>query len=41
MIAIDFTEEDIEALDYERYHHPHPKVQKDGGALAQTPRLTA
>ena len=33
MIAIDFTEEDIEALDYERYHHPHPKVQRKMEAL--------
>ena len=42
MIAIDFTEEDIEALDYERYHHSSSEgAAKDGGALAQTPRLTA
>ena len=33
MIAIDFTEEDIEALDYERYHHPHPRVQRKMEAL--------
>ena len=38
MIAIDFTEEDIEALDYEPSSEG---AAKDGGALAQTPRLTA
>ena len=33
MIVIDFTQEDIEALDYQRYHHPHPKVQRKMEAL--------
>lgn len=28
MIRIEFTSEEIDALEYERYHHPHPKVQK-------------
>ncbi len=28
MINIDFTPAEIEALNYERYHHPHPKVQQ-------------
>lgn len=28
MKAADFTDEDIERLAYERYHHPHPRVQK-------------
>ncbi len=28
MIRIDFLEEEREALHYERYHHPHPRVQK-------------
>jgi len=28
MIKITFTEEDKRILDYERYHHPHPFVQK-------------
>jgi len=28
MITIEFTPEEIEALEYERYHHPDPKVQK-------------
>ena len=28
MIKINFSQEEIEALHYERYHHPHPKVQK-------------
>ena len=33
MIVIDFTQKDIEALDYLRYHHPHPKVQRKMEAL--------
>jgi transposase len=28
MLKIDFTQEDIDQLHYERYHHPHPLVQK-------------
>ena len=28
MLKINFTEEDIKKLHYERYHHPHPLVQK-------------
>jgi transposase len=28
MIRIEFTEQQIEALNYERYHHPHPRVQQ-------------
>jgi transposase len=28
MIQIEFTEEDLKALNYERYHHPHPSVQR-------------
>lgn len=28
MIQVEFTEQMIEALKYERYHHPHPKVQQ-------------
>jgi transposase len=27
MIRIEFTQEMIDELNYERYHHPHPKVQ--------------
>ena len=27
MLDIDFTPEDIDALHYERFHHPHPRVQ--------------
>src|SRR4051794_24941030 len=27
MIAIDFTPQDIDALHFERFHHPHPRVQ--------------
>jgi len=27
-MEIEFTETDRQALDYERYHHPHPKVQR-------------
>jgi transposase len=33
MIRIDFTPEEIKALDYQRYHHPHPKVQRKMEAL--------
>jgi transposase len=33
MIKINFTQEEIEALDYERYHHPHPRVQRKMEAL--------
>ena len=28
MILISFTEEERQALNYERYHHPHPHVQR-------------
>lgn len=28
MIALEFSEADIDALDYERYHHPQPQVQR-------------
>ncbi len=28
MIKIEFTAEEIDALEYERYHHPDPKAQK-------------
>ena len=28
MIKLDFTEEEIKERDYQRYHHPHPRVQK-------------
>ncbi|MHC4736419.1 MAG: IS630 family transposase [Planctomycetota bacterium] len=28
MITIEFTQANIEALEYERYHHPEPRVQK-------------
>jgi len=28
MIRIEFTPEQIDELDYERYHYPHPKVQR-------------
>ena len=33
MIYINFKPEDIKVLDYERYHHPHPKVQQRMHAL--------
>jgi len=33
MIKIEFTEEEMKALDYERYHHPHPRVQREMEAL--------
>lgn len=33
MIRIDFTAEEIENLNFERYNHPYPKVQKKMEAL--------
>jgi len=33
MIRIEFTEEEIQTLNYERYHHPHPRVQRKMEAL--------
>ncbi|PXF61613.1 MAG: hypothetical protein C4B59_03430 [Candidatus Methanogaster sp.] len=33
MIEIEFTEEEIKALEYGRYHHPHPRVQRRMKAL--------
>lgn len=33
MIQISFSEEDKEALNYERFHHPHPQVQRRMEAL--------
>lgn len=33
MIKIEFTEEEIKGLKYERYHHPHPRVQRKMEAL--------
>jgi len=33
VIHIDFTEEDRKALHYERFHHPHPRVQQKMEAL--------
>jgi transposase len=28
MIRLNFTEEEVNELDWQRYHHPHPRVQK-------------
>ena len=28
MLKIDFTQEDIDKLNHQRYHYPHPLVQK-------------
>ena len=33
MIRIEFTEEAIDKLRYERFHHPHPRVQRKMEAL--------
>jgi len=33
LITIEFSEEDKAALNYERYHHPHPFVQRKMEAL--------
>jgi hypothetical protein len=32
-LKIEFTETEIKQLDYERYHHPHPRVQRKMEAL--------
>jgi transposase len=33
MLSLTFSEEDIKELDYQRYHHPHPRVQRKMEAL--------
>ena len=33
MIKLEFTEAEQQILDYERYHHPHPRVQRTLEAL--------
>src|SRR5437588_3761888 len=33
MIQLTFSEEEIKQLDYERYHYPHPRVQRKMEAL--------
>ena len=33
MIKLEFSEAEAEALNYERYHHPHPRVQRKMEAL--------
>ena len=33
MLRINFAEEDIKKLHYQRYHHPHPLVQKKMEAI--------
>ena len=33
MLRLSFSEEDIKELDYQRYHHPHPRVQRKMEAL--------
>jgi len=33
MIQIEFTPEAIDALEYERYHYPDPKVQRKMEAI--------
>jgi transposase len=33
MIRLEFSEEEKRVLDYERYHHPHPHVQRKMEAL--------
>jgi len=33
MIQIEFTEDEMKALSLERYHHPHPRVQRKMEAL--------
>src|SRR2546423_9263126 len=33
MLSLTFSGEDIKELDYQRYHHPHPRVQRKMEAL--------
>ena len=33
MLKIEFTLEEIDTLEYERYHHPDPKVQRKAEVL--------
>lgn len=33
MIDIEFTDKEVQALNYERYHYPHPRVQRKMEAL--------
>ena len=33
MIRTSFNDEEIQALKYERYHHPHPRIQQKMEAL--------
>ena len=33
MLQVEFTEADIQAFAYERYHHPHPRVQRKMEAM--------
>ena len=33
MIQLAFSEAEVKALNYERYHHPHPRVQRKMEAL--------
>ena len=33
MLGLTFSEADIKELDYQRYHHPHPRVQRKMEAL--------
>jgi transposase len=33
MLCLTFSEQDIKELDYQRYHHPHPRVQRKMEAL--------
>jgi hypothetical protein len=36
MLKLDFSTQDQEALLYERYHHPHPRVQRKMEAMKKT-----
>ena len=33
MLSIEFTDEQVEELSFERFHHPHPRVQRKMEAL--------
>lgn len=38
MLRIEFSSKDLEALEYERFHHPHPRVQQKMWALCAKAR---
>ena len=39
MLRLEFSEADKHALNHERYHHPHPRVQQRMEALGSRARV--